>query len=136
MRSVMEWVRKAGAGGLLVGLLAAWIAVAGYLALLPDPPEGIFGADGSHAVISFILVFGAGCLVLTKPGRFLRLIGAGVAMGVIVELAQLVDAQGRSLELVDILADFAGVLAGAAAAALSCASGVPSSNRPDWPWLG
>ncbi len=97
----------------LVALLVVWIVVAGYLALLPDLPSGVFGQELAHALISMIVVFGAGCLVLQKPRRFVRLVTGGVSVGVLVEMAQFLHGKGRSSEFADVVSDTVGVLVGA-----------------------
>lgn len=97
----------------LIALLVVWIVVAGYLALLPDLPSGVFGQELGHALISMIVVFGAGCLVLRKPRRFVRLVTGGISVGALVEVAQVLDGKGRSLEFGDVVSDTFGVLLGA-----------------------
>ena len=53
----------------LVLALLLWALIGTYLALLPDPPGGIFGSDGRHMLVAAILTFGIGVYAPSLPER-------------------------------------------------------------------
>lgn len=85
---------------------------------IPAPPGGIVGLDkGVHFVLFLVLALLWKRAWGARPGASRRVLAAGLAYGALTEALQYLLPIGRSAELLDLLADAAGLLAGLAAAA-------------------
>ena len=94
-------------------LLIGWLLVASvtYLSLVPDPPTLPVSAGDK---VGHVLAYGTlmlWFLQLNPPSRWAVLAAALVTIGIVLELVQGLSA-ARSAELLDVLANTAGVLCG------------------------
>ncbi len=88
-----------------------WVAVVFYLSLMPHPPQPLSfpGADKLQHAFAYILLMLWFCQLYAA--QRVRLFGAFVAMGVVIELLQGMTGY-RYFEFADMLANTAGVLVG------------------------
>ncbi len=100
-------------------LLVLLIAIVGYLALTPRPPEGVdLGWDKLNHLLAFATLAVCACLSAPDCGARHRWLLVGLlGFGGLIEVVQLF-VPGRSAEWSDLLADAIGVAAGAVVAAV------------------
>lgn len=108
--------RLGGAGArpawaLLFVVLLAWVLVA---ALSPEPRGPGLGLDKANHVAAFAALALSGLLAAGARARQAAWLATGLLMlGIAIEIAQ-AQIPGRSPELLDVLADAAGIAAGMA----------------------
>lgn len=99
----------------LTVLLAAWVVLAAYLFLMPDPEELTESVHPSlgHSVV--FMALGATAMARLRPrgaAGVRRLLVAGVAGGIAVEIAQELLTSGRGSQFSDVAADAVGLVLG------------------------
>lgn len=96
--------------------LLLWSLIGTYLALLPDPPGGVFGSHQRHMLFAAVLAFGIGAYApsLLRPRSAAIVVLVSILPSMVVELAQSFDSVGRRVEVRDLVDNTVGVAIGLA----------------------